>query len=159
ESTEVLGRAIQSLRRAPRVWLNASTATIYRHALDRDMDEFNGELGGKETGVPSTWGFSIRVAREWEEAFQNACTPGTRKVALRAAMVMSAERGGVFDVVLGLVRRGLGGKWSSGRQYMSWIHQEDFVRAVEFLIAQETIEGAVNLAAPHPLPNEEFLLQ
>jgi len=157
ESTEILGTAIREMRFPPRLWLNASTATIYRHSMDRDMDEATGELGGNEPDVPPTWRFSIEVARQWETCFFAADTPRTRKVALRSAMVMSVEPGGVLEVLLRLVRTGLGGAWGSGRQYMSWIHEEDFVRAVEFLIEREEIATAVNLAAPYPLPNEQFL--
>jgi uncharacterized protein (TIGR01777 family) len=157
QSTAILGKAIESLAHPPRLWLNASTATIYRHSFDRDMDEATGELGGNEPGAPDSWRFSIDVARQWERSFFAPHTPHTRKVALRSAMVMSVEPGGVFEVLIRLVRSGLGGTWGSGRQYMSWIHEEDFLRAVEFLIQQEQIAGAVNLAAPGPLPNEQFL--
>jgi uncharacterized protein (TIGR01777 family) len=157
ESTAILGKAIQSMRIPPRLWLNASTATIYRHSFDREMDEATGELGGNEPGTPESWRFSIEVARQWESSFFAPDTPGTRKIALRSAMVMSVEAGGVFEVLIRLVRNGLGGTWGSGRQYMSWIHEEDFLRAVEFLVGREDIAGAVNLAAPGPLPNEQFL--
>jgi uncharacterized protein len=155
ESTAVLGQALQAIRRPPRVWLNASTATIYRHTYDRDMDEF-GELGGSESNAPASWRFSIDVARQWEYAFLACQLPATRKVALRAAMVMGPA-GEVFPITLRLIRLGLGGAWGDGRQYMSWIHETDFFRAVEFLIDHEQISGAVNLAAPAPLPNKEFL--
>lgn len=157
ESTAVLAKAIQAMKSPPRLWLNASTATIYRHTFERDMDESTGELGGNEPDAPASWRFSIDVAREWERSFFASATPGTRKIAMRSAMVMSSEAGGVFEALVRLVRTGLGGPWGSGRQYMSWIHEEDFFRAVEFLIAREGITGVVNLAAPRPLPNEEFL--
>jgi uncharacterized protein (TIGR01777 family) len=157
ESTAILGKAIQSLRFPPRLWLNASTATIYRHSFDREMDEATGELGGNEPDTPTSWRFSIDVARRWEHSFFASDTPGTRKIALRSAMIMSVEAGGVFEVLIRLVRNWLGGTWSSGRQYMSWIHEEDFLRAVEFLVGREDIAGIVNLAAPGPLPNEQFL--
>jgi uncharacterized protein len=140
-----------------RIVIPASTATVYRHSLDRDMDEATGELGGNEPGAPDSWRFSIDVARQWERSFFASHTPHTRKIALRSAMVMSVEAGGVFEVLLRLVRSGLGGTWGSGRQYMSWIHEEDFLCAVEFLIRQEGIAGAVNLASPGPLPNKQFL--
>jgi uncharacterized protein (TIGR01777 family) len=156
ESTTVLGYALQAVRRPPRVWLNASTATIYRHTYDRDMDECNGELGGSESDAPASWRFSIDVARQWEGAFFASQLPATRKVALRAAMVMGPA-GEVFPITLRLVRLGLGGAWGDGRQYMSWIHETDLFRAVEFLVNHEQISGVVNLAAPAPLPNEEFL--
>jgi uncharacterized protein (TIGR01777 family) len=156
-STAVLGEAIQRLKRAPRVWLNASTATIYRHSYDRAMDEATGEIGGAEPDAPASWRFSIQVAQGWEESFFSARTPNTRKVAMRAAMVMSSTAGGIFEVLLRLVRMGIGGKWGSGRQYMSWIHDEDFLRAIEFLIQREDISGVVNLASPAPLPNIEFM--
>jgi uncharacterized protein (TIGR01777 family) len=157
ESTTILGKAIKSLRFPPLLWLNASTATIYRHSFDRNMDEATGELGGDELDTPETWRFSIDVARQWERCFFVSDTPRTRKIALRSAMVMSVEPGGVFEVLLRLVRSRLGGAWGAGRQYMSWIHEEDFLRAVEFLMERDTITGVVNLAAPDPLPNEQFL--
>lgn len=157
ESTAILGKAIQSLRCPPSLWLNASTATIYRHSYDRDMDEHNGEFGGNEADAPHAWRFSIDVARMWEETFFASQTPSVRKISMRAAMVMSAEKGGVFPVVLRLARMGLGGSWGDGRQYMSWIHEMDFCRAVEFLIRKTDISGAVNLAAPHPIPNQDFM--
>jgi uncharacterized protein (TIGR01777 family) len=157
ESTAILGKVIESLKFPPRLWLNSSTATIYRHSFDRDMDEATGELGGNEPDAPETWRFSIDVARQWERSFFASNTAHTRKIALRSAMVMSVEPGGVFEVLLRLVRSRLGGAWGTGRQYMSWIHEEDFLRAVEFLIGREDITGVVNLAAPGPLPNEQFL--
>ncbi|MBI1291638.1 TIGR01777 family protein [bacterium] len=156
-STTVLREAIGRLASPPRVWLNASTATIYRHALDRPMDEATGELGGNEPGAPEKWNFSIEVAKQWEAAFFAGDLPGTRRVALRSAMTMSPDPGGVLDVMLGLVRKGLGGTNGSGRQYVSWIHDEDFVAAVRFLIERQDIDGAVNLASPNPLPNAEFM--
>ena len=157
QSTEVLHQALRKLVRRPPVWLNASTATIYRHALDRPMDESTGELGGGEQGAPDTWNFSIKVAKAWEEAFFSEETPGTRQVALRSAMTFSPDRNGVFDVFLKLVRHGLGGTNLPGTQYVSWIHDLDFIRAVEFLIATPSLSGPVNLASPNPLPNREFL--
>jgi uncharacterized protein (TIGR01777 family) len=114
-------------------------------------------VGGSEPGAPDTWRFSIEVARAWERALEEAVVPQTRKVALRSAMTMSPDRGGVFDVLLGLVRRGLGGRAGDGRQYVSWIHEEDFVRAVGWLIEREGVTGPVNLAAPNPVPNAEFM--
>jgi len=156
-STAVLGQAIQKMKRPPRLWLNASTATIYRHSFDREMDEATGEIGGAEPDAPATWRFSIEVAERWEEVFFSSRTPNTRKIAMRTAMVMSSAPGGIFEILVRLVRMGLGGAWGSGRQYMSWIHEEDFCRAVEFLIQREDISGVANLAAPVPLPNFEFM--
>ena len=121
-STRLLNDVIRSLNRPPRLWINASTATIYRHAPDRAMDENTGELGGNERGAPETWNFSINVAKAWEEAFFSTATPATRKIAIRSAITFSPDRGGVFDVLLGLVRRGLGGSQGSGNQFGSWIH-------------------------------------
>ncbi len=157
DSTRLLNEVVAGLRTPPPLWINASTATIYRHALDRPMDESTGELGGDEPGAPETWNFSIHVARAWEEAFFETATPRTRKVAIRSAMTMSPDRGGVFDVLSTLVRRGLGGAQGDGRQYVSWIHELDFCRAVEFLIAHPEFDGSVNLASPNPLPNRDFL--
>ena len=156
-STQLLNRVIAGLSEPPRLWINASTATIYRHALDRVMDEATGELGGNEPGAPETWNFSIDVAKRWEEAFFSIATPRTRKVAIRSAMTFSPDRGGVFDAFLGLVRHGLGGRLGSGTQYVSWIHESDFAGAIDFLVEREEICGTVNVAAPNPLPNAEFM--
>ena len=157
ESTRLLNRVIASMNRAPRLWVNASTATIYRHAMDRPMNESDGEIGGNEPGAPDTWNFSIRVAKAWEEAFFATPTPRTRKIAIRSALTLSPDRGGVFDVLLGLVRHGLGGRQGTGVQFVSWIHESDFVRAVDLLIGDEKFTGVVNLASPHPLPNRDFM--
>jgi uncharacterized protein len=155
--TRLIGQAIRGLSRPPRVWMNASTATIYRHALDRGMDEYTGEIGGNERDVPDSWRFSIEVAKRWEEALFAGELPTTRRIALRAAVVMTPERGSIFDVFGGLVRRGLGGTVGSGEQYVSWIHEVDFVRAIEHLILHEELDGAVNVSSPGPLPNREFM--
>jgi uncharacterized protein len=156
DSTRAVGEAIAAAAYPPRVWLQASTATIYAHRYDAANDEATGILGGAEPGAPETWRFSIDVAKAWEAALDEASTPRTRKVKLRAAVVLSPDRGGIFDTLLGLVRRGLGGRSGDGRQYVSWVHHEDFARAVRWLIDHD-IEGPVNIAAPNPLPNAEFM--
>jgi uncharacterized protein (TIGR01777 family) len=156
-STRVVGQAIATAARKPHVWLQASTATIYAHRYDSPNDEHSGILGGDELGAPDSWRFSIDVARAWEHAFDEAVVDGTRKVALRSAMTLSPEPGGVFDTLVGLVRRGLGGRAGDGRQFMSWIHHQDFIAAVRWLIERADIAGAVNVASPNPLPNEEFM--
>jgi uncharacterized protein (TIGR01777 family) len=157
ESTTVIGRAIQQSSRPPKIWLQAATATIYAHRYDAPNDEANGIIGGDELGVPETWRFSIEVARAWEQAINESSLPSTRKVILRSAMVMSPDSGGVFDVLLGLVRKGLGGRAGDGRQFVSWIHEADFIRALEWLIDHDEVVGPINLASPHPLPNDEFM--
>jgi uncharacterized protein (TIGR01777 family) len=107
--------------------------------------------------APGAWRFSTDVAQAWERAFDDARTPATRKVLLRSAMTLSPDKGGVFDTLLGLVRRGLGGSAGNGRQFMSWIHYQDFVAAVRWLIERHDVEGIVNVASPNPLPNAEFM--
>lgn len=156
-STRVLGKAIARLANPPRLWMNSSTATIYRHSLDHPMDEDTGEFGGHESGAPETWRFSIEVARTWEDAFFSAVTPRTRKIALRSSVVMSPQRGGAFDILLRLVRFGLGGAVASGNQYISWIHDTDFAGAIDSLISNEKIDGPINIASPKPLPNRDFM--
>lgn len=157
DSTRVVGQAIARAARPPRVWLQMSTATIYAHRYDAPNDEATGIIGGSEPNAPDTWRFSIDVAISWERALDEAETRGTRKVLMRAAMVMSPDEGGVFGTLLGLVRHGLGGKAGDGKQFVSWIHEEDFVRAVSWLIGRDDIIGPINLAAPNPVPNAEFM--
>jgi hypothetical protein len=161
-TTQLLGRVIASLATPPGVWLNASTATIYRHALDRPMDEYTGEIGGHKAidaailDNSDPWNFSIKVAADWESAFFSALTPRTRKIAMRTAVVMSPSAG-PFPIYLNLVRFSLGGTQGNGRQFISWIHELDLARAIEFLIARSDMDGIVNIGSPHPLPNREFM--
>lgn len=157
DSTRIVGEAIAKAASPPKVWLQASTATIYAHRYDAANDELTGIIGGSEADAPDTWKFSIDVARAWEQAANEAETPGTRKVLMRSAMTMSPDRDGIFDVLLGLVRKGLGGTSGDGKQYLSWIHEQDFIRAVYWLIEHDELSGPVNLAAPEPLPNKDFM--
>jgi uncharacterized protein (TIGR01777 family) len=157
ESTRIVSEAIAQASKPPGVWLQASTATIYAHRYDAANDEKTGVLGGNEPNSPDTWRFSIDVATAWERALNEAETPRTRKVLLRSAMTMSPDHGGIFDVLLRLVRFGLGGRIGDGRQFVSWIHDQDFVAAVRWLIDHEDISGPVNLASPNPIPYSEFM--
>jgi uncharacterized protein (TIGR01777 family) len=157
DTTLLLNDVMASLRQPPPVWLNASTATIYRHSLDRAMDEQDGELGSNEPGAPDTWNFSIDVAKSWEQAFFSRDVPGVRKIAMRSAITMSPGRGGAFDVLLGLIRFGFGGAQGAGTQFVSWVHDFDFARAVEFLISRSELSGIVNIASPNPVPNRDFM--
>ena len=157
ESTRVVGEAIAQAAVPPGVWLQMSTATIYADRRDAPNDEATGIIGGHEPGVPDYWEYSVRIARSWEAAQREAVLPHTRRVALRAAMVMSPDRGGVFDVLLGMTRLGLGGPVAGGGQYVSWIHDHDFVRAVELLLDRDDLDGPVNLAAPEPLPQRDLM--
>jgi hypothetical protein len=156
-STHAVAEAIAQASNPPRLWLQMSTATIYAHRFDASNDELTGILGGTEEHVPDTWRFSIDVANAWEQAATEAVLPHTRRVLLRTAMTMSPDRGGVFDVLLRLVRWRLGGQNGNGRQFVSWIHAADFLRAIHWLIAHDELEGPVNLASPNPLPNREFM--
>jgi uncharacterized protein (TIGR01777 family) len=156
-TTRLVGDAIARSSTPPKLWMNASTATIYRHAMDRPMDDVTGEIGGNEAGIPGTWRFSYDVAISWETAFFEAETPHTRKIAMRSAITMSPDRGGAFETLLNLVRVGLGGRSGSGEQFVSWIHDVDFVRAIEFLIARTDLDGCINISSPNPLPNRDFM--
>ena len=163
--TQLLHDVIANLAEPPRVWMNASAATIYRHALDRDMNEATGEIGGNEwlgQGIwrrraPQKWSFIVHLVREWERAFFDTPTPRTRKIALRTSLVMGPQPGTVFALLSRLARVGLGGTQGSGEQYVSWIHERDYARAIRFLIDHEEIEGPVNMSSPNPLPNREFM--
>ena len=148
-STRVIGEAIAACKTPPKVWLNASTATWYRHAEDSPQNDWEGEPGE---------GFSCEVARAWEEAFFAAMVPGeTRKVALRIGMVLGNEPDTVFDVLWKLCRSGLGGAMAGGRQRVSWIHMEDFLRAVDFIIGDPFLSGAINVTAPDFPTNREWM--
>jgi uncharacterized protein len=152
--TRVIGEAIARCQSPPRVWLNASTATIYKHTFGPAWDE-SGETGAHPDAKDA---FSIEVAIAWEKAFfDSPVPPATRKVAMRTAMVLGHGRNSVFPVLRRLTRLGLGGRMGSGRQFVSWIHELDFCRALEWIIEHEALSGVVNVAAPNPLSNAEMM--
>ena len=146
-TTGLVGEAIAQSVAPPPVWLNAASATIYRDARDRPMDEVTGELGH---------GFSVDVCRAWEKALFAGELPATRRVALRLSMVFSPH-GPVFEAFARLVRVGLGGPLGDGGQYVSWLHAADLTRAVLHLIRDSTLDGPVNVCSPSPLPNRDFM--
>ncbi|MHA3702059.1 epimerase [Jatrophihabitans sp. YIM 134969] len=156
ESTRVVGEAMARAARPPAVWLQASTATIYADSRGREQDEATGVIGGDEPGVPLSWEYSVRIARRWEAALQAPDLPHTRRVAMRTAIVMSPDRGGAFDALSMLTRVGAGGAVAGGGQYVSWLHDHDLVRAVDFLIHHDDLDGPVNLTAPEPLLQATF---
>lgn len=147
ETTETLGKAILQCHNPPRLWINASTATIYRHAIDRPMTEKNGEIGT---------GFSVEVAQQWEKSFFDFQLQNTRQVALRMAIVLGAD-GGVMIPFENLVKFGLGGKQGNGKQMFSWIHIEDLFQIIQFVETESDIKGVINCSAPEPVTNEDFM--
>jgi len=147
DATRVLGQAIEMCTNPPKVWLNSSTATIYRHSLVKEMDETTGEIGK---------GFSVNVATNWEREFFGFSLRNTRQVALRTSIVLG-KGGGAFPALLNLTKMGFGGKQGDGKQMVSWIHEEDFVSAVNYIIQQEQIDGVINVVAPKPVTNEKFM--
>ena len=160
--TRLLHQAFPCLVNPPRLWMNASTATIYRHSLDKPMDETTGEIGGNELislrrRAPEKWNWTVQLVKDWESAFFGTTTPRTRKIALRTSLVFSPAPSSVFATLSYLVRAGLGGTQGNGRQMVSWMHESDYARALEFLIVHEDIDGPVNLCAPGPLPNRELM--
>ncbi|MCW2548295.1 MAG: NAD-dependent epimerase/dehydratase [Mycobacterium sp.] len=157
DSARVVGRAIAGVTHPPRMWLQMSTATIYADRRDGFNDEVHGTIGGNEPNVPGYWEFSVRIAKEWEAAQLEADLPHTRRVALRSAMVMTPDRGGVFDALSMMARVGLGGPVAGGRQFVSWIHAADFAHSVSFLLSRDDITGPVNLASPNPVPQAELM--
>ncbi len=157
DSTRAIGQAIAQCSDPPKVWLQSSTATIYAHRYDAANDEATGIIGGDECNVDDTWRFSIDVAKAWEAAAEEFKSDATRQVLMRSSMVMSPDKDGVFDVLRGLARKGLGGRNGDGQQFVSWIHAADFCGCIDHLIFDETLSGPVNIASPNPLPNAEFM--
>jgi uncharacterized protein (TIGR01777 family) len=145
-ATKAIGQAIREATMPPKLWLNAASATIYRHAQDRPQDECTGEPGS---------GFSVQVCQSWEKAFFEQRTPFTRKIALRTAITLG--EGGVLVPYRRLIRWGLGGRQGSGRQMYSWVHVEDIGRAVEWFFDHPELEGVYNIAAPGPVTNNCFM--
>ncbi len=142
----VLGEAISKVSTAPAVWINASSATIYREAYDHAQDEFNGEYGDD---------FSMSVCKNWEKAFNDQTTAHTRKIIFRLAITLGA--GGLLIPYFNLLKFGLGGKQGSGKQMFTWIHIDDVCRAIEWAYEHENINGTYNCTSPHPVTNNEFM--
>jgi len=147
ETTHILGTALLACENPPPLWINSSTATIYRHAEDRPMTEESGDIGT---------GFSVDVAKVWEKSFFAFKLPETRQVALRISIVLG-EGGGVMTAFQSLVRFGLGGVQGSGNQKFSWIHIEDLFQIVRFLQDKKDLSGVFNCAAPNPVTNRELM--
>jgi uncharacterized protein (TIGR01777 family) len=146
DATRVIGAAIAATVVPPKLWINASSATIYRHATDRPQDEYTGEIGE---------GFSVAVCKKWEDAFLSVRTPFTRKIAIRTAITLG--HGGVIVPYLRMLRCGLGGRQGSGRQMYSWVHIDDVARAIEYMLERDDLEGVFNVASPGPVSNECFM--
>jgi uncharacterized protein (TIGR01777 family) len=144
-TTEKLGDLCTACSSPPKLWINASTATIYRYALDRPMTEAHGEIGND---------FSMNVAKSWERAFFESNVPNTRQVALRTSIVLGAT-GGAYIPLKRLAQFGLGGTMGPGNQQVSWIHIDDFCRAVDWIIKHDHLSGPINVTAPHPTSNRE----
>jgi uncharacterized protein (TIGR01777 family) len=157
DSTRAVASALSRCNNPPPVWLQASTATIYAHRFDAPNDDITGIVGGSEPGVPADWRFSTDVAKAWEAAALETPLPSTRIVLLRSAMVMSPDRGGIFWTLKMLAQLGLGGPAAGGQQYVSWIHEFDFVNAMRWLIEHPSLEGPVNIASPNPLTYSAFM--
>lgn len=146
QAVEVLGKAITLCKHPPALWINASSATIYRHAEDRPQDEFTGEFHP---------GFSVNVCQQWEKTFYAQHTPGTRKVALRMAITLGA--GGVMIPYFNLLKFKLGGTQGSGQQRFSWVHSIDLARMIEWIADHPMLDGTFNCCSPNPVTNASFM--
>ncbi len=153
-STRILGQAIRQCERPPKLWLQSSTATIYQHRFDAPNDEATGQFGSHPDAKDT---YSIEVAQGWENAFNAEPTPDTRRILMRTAMVFGPQPGGVFHVLRNLARLGLGGTMGDGRQYVSWLHADDWCGIIDWLMQHEEQAGIYNLCAPNPLPNREMM--
>ncbi|WP_207421096.1 TIGR01777 family oxidoreductase [Desertivirga brevis] len=145
--TSLLGKAVAGMENPPALWINVTSATIYRHAEDCLQDEESGEIGS---------GFSVEVCREWEDTFFSINTPSTRKIALRMGIVLG-QQDGVFPRLLNMVKLGMGGKQGDGQQYVSWIHELDVARSIDWVVNHKDLEGTINCTAPHPLKNKDLM--
>ncbi len=146
DSVKAIGEAIRQCPSPPKLWINASSATIYRHATDKPQDEYSKEFHD---------GFSVQVCKLWEETFFEQITPHTRKVALRMAITLGP--GGVLIPYFNLLKFGLGGRQGNGKQMYSWVHIEDTCRMIEWISDNDTIEGVYNCSSPGPVTNKEFM--
>jgi uncharacterized protein len=149
DSTRILGEAIAACTNPPKVWFNSSTATIYNDTRDDAPanDESSQNIGSD---------FSMTVAKEWERALHESDTPNTRKIALRISIVLG-KGGGAIVPLLALSRFWLGGAQGGGNQWFSWVHIEDVARSIDFLLADDTLQGVFNIAQPEPMRNKDVM--
>jgi uncharacterized protein len=146
DSTAALGKAIQQCKVPPKLWINSASATIYRHSLDKEMDEYTGEIGS---------GFSVDVCKKWEATFNRCETNHTRKVLIRTGIVLG--KSGAMKPLKMLAKFGFGGRQGLGSQYFSWLHEDDFVGIIDFIAANQQLSGVYNVTAPTPIPNMQFM--
>lgn len=147
ESTAAIGQAIQKCINPPKLWINASSATIYRHSLDKEMDEYSGEYGS---------GFSVDVCQKWESIFNSFNLTNTRKIALRTGIVFG-KNGGPLKPLFALAKIGLGGKHGTGNQYFSWLHETDFAGIISFIMNHAEMQGVYNVTVPIPNTNDDVM--
>ena len=146
DAVKAIGEAVKKCQRPPSLWINASSATIYRHATDRPQDEYTSEFHDD---------FSVQVCKRWEKTFYDLQTTQTRKVALRMAITLGP--GGILIPYFNLLKFGLGGKQATGKQMYSWVYIEDTCRMIEWIFEHKEIEGTYNCSSPNPVTNEEFM--
>ncbi|TCK68532.1 hypothetical protein DFQ05_0040 [Winogradskyella wandonensis] len=146
DSTNVLGLAINLCENPPKYWFNSSTATIYKDSYRKEMTEENGDIGDD---------FSMNIAKSWEQAFNSITNPKTKKVIMRTSIVFE-KKGGAFVPLKRLAQFGLGGKHWHGNQKVSWIHELDFARAIDFILTND-LDGTFNIVAPKPTNNKTLM--
>lgn len=150
DSTKALGQAIAQTKHKPKLWINSSSATIYQDTRGNTPanDEYNGQVGDD---------FSMNICKAWEKEFMANDLSATRRIVLRTAIVIGKEPGGALEYLINLTKFWLGGTQGRGRQYISWIHLQDFGQLIDFLINNEHISGVINAAAPTPITNQKFM--
>ena len=146
DAVKAIGEGINICKTPPSLWINASSATIYRHAMDKPQDEYSGEFHDD---------FSVQVCKRWEKTFFDQSTSRTRKVALRMAITLGP--GGVLIPYFNLLKFGLGGKQASGKQMYSWVHIEDTCKMIDWIYDHELLEGTYNCSSPNAVTNKEFM--
>ncbi|TCI85182.1 TIGR01777 family oxidoreductase [Tenacibaculum sp. M341] len=144
QSTALLCEIVQELAFPPKVFIQSSSATIYRHSEDVQMTEEKGEIGID---------FSMDVCKKWEEVFNNYEFSKTKKIITRTSIVLGSN-GGAFPIMKKMTKLGLGGKQGKGNQFISWITEKDYIKAIDFLMTKKS--GVYNICVPNPIRNKEF---
>ena len=145
DGTKLISETIASLDNKPRVFACASAIGYYGDRGDTELEE----------SATSGDGFLPEVCMQWERACQPARDAGIRTVNMRIGVVLSTK-GGALKEMLTPFKLGGGGILGSGRQYFSWIELDDIVRAMQFVLENESLSGPVNLVSPNPVTNREF---
>jgi uncharacterized protein (TIGR01777 family) len=145
-TTNIIGQAIANAETPPKTWINGSAMGIYGSRNDEKLTE----------EAKAGQGFIAKVCQKWEQSLFETHVPNTRKVAIRTALVLDSKEGFLKPLIT-LTKLGMGGKAGTGKQFMPWIHVNDWVHLIDYMLFSSHLSGPVNAVAPNAVTNKDFM--